>query len=232
MKFVDQNTEKEHKEYCGELDAVDAATGMQATRINAVDLYETAEKLLGLKIYAHSLVFATLAIEEMGKRALLFSIFLGVGGRGNKWRGFRQHTVKTAGMNKMLVALAKAYFPDIDEETLAAVNVGPSPKLLELKKQMALYSDCFTEGTSVIWHLPRNINWQSEAEARLSEAKAIVLNARDENKEELSILHKHIYGIDKDDESIVKFAIEAVNKELVEKGYKATNFMDIIVNLT
>jgi hypothetical protein len=75
VKVTDRDTGEDLTEYRGPLDAVAAATGMQAARLNAVDLYETATTLFEARRYSHSVAVAILAIEEIGKRALLLSIF-------------------------------------------------------------------------------------------------------------------------------------------------------------
>jgi AbiV family abortive infection protein len=65
------------KPYSGELTAIQAASAMQAARMNALDLMDTAAILHDLKRFAHSVLFSTLAIEEAGKLPIILSIFLG-----------------------------------------------------------------------------------------------------------------------------------------------------------
>jgi len=55
------------KQYSGDLDIHQAASAMQAARLNSVDLLDTADVLFTLKRFAHSVPFSILAIEESGK---------------------------------------------------------------------------------------------------------------------------------------------------------------------
>lgn len=82
--------------YGGALTPLQAASAMQAARLNARDLLETAELLYSLKRFAHSAALSTLALEEAGKLPILQGIFLGVGGDQSKlWRAYRRHQAKT-----------------------------------------------------------------------------------------------------------------------------------------
>lgn len=59
------------KPYGGELDSQQAASAMQAARLNAIELLDTADILFNLKRFPHSVVFSILAIEEAGKLPIL-----------------------------------------------------------------------------------------------------------------------------------------------------------------
>ena len=88
------------KPYSGKLTAIQAASAMQAARMNALDLMDTAAILHDLKRFPHSVFFSTLAIEEAGKLPVILSIFLGFNeARSNLWRAYRQHRAKTLGLN-------------------------------------------------------------------------------------------------------------------------------------
>lgn len=232
MKITDRDTGEDFTEYRGPLDAVAAATGMQAARLNAVDLFETAKTLFESRRYAHSIALAILSLEEMGKRALLLSIFLTGADADPKWRNYRRHIAKTVGLNHLLVGLALAYFPGLDADTLSAVAVGPSPEQLEVQKQLALYSDCLASQAGPVWHLPRNLDWRPEADARLAEAAAVVLNARDQTPEELALWYKHLHGVKGSDDEGIKQAVRALDAELRENGFQASGRVDIIMKLS
>lgn len=75
----EKESAQEPKAYVGALSAAQAAAAMQAARMNALDLMDTADILFSLKRFAHSVAFATLAVEEAGKLSLLLAILLGVG---------------------------------------------------------------------------------------------------------------------------------------------------------
>lgn len=232
MKITDLDTGENLGEYRGPLDAVAAATGMQAARLNAVDLYETAKLLFDSRRYAHSVALAILSVEEMGKRALLLSIFLTGADVNTRWRNYRRHIAKTAGLNQLLAGLALAYFPGLDADTLSAVAVGPSPAELEVQKQLALYSDCLVSQAGPVWHLPRNLDWAPEAQVRLAEAAAVVLNARDRTPEELAVWYKHLHGLKGSDEETIERAVKALDAELRENGFQAPGRVDIIMKLS
>ena len=72
---------KSHIQYHGELTPVHSATAMQAARLNALDLLDTAEMLFYFKRHAHSVAFSILSIEEAGKLVYLQLVFLGFGGK-------------------------------------------------------------------------------------------------------------------------------------------------------
>jgi AbiV family abortive infection protein len=232
VKLTDHDTGEDLTEYRGPVDAVAAATGMQAARLNAGELYETAKALFESRRFAHSVALAILAVEEMGKRALLLSIFLTGVDSDPRWPRYRRHTAKTAGVNQLLVGLALAYFPALDADTLNAVAVGPSPEELEVQKQLALYSDCLASQAGPVWHLPRNLDWEPDARARLAEAAATVLNARDQTPEELALWHKHLHGLKGSDDEAIKRAVEALDVELRDNGFHAAGRLDIIMKLS
>jgi AbiV family abortive infection protein len=175
--------------------------------------------------------FSILAIEEVGKRALVLSIFLGDETGVSSWDGYRRHTVKTSGLNQILVALAMAYFPDLEPEVLAQVAVGPSPAALEAEKQLSLYSDCLEATGSPAWHLPGNIDWETGAKERLAEAASLVLSCRDQTPEELDLWAKHLRGVPRSDELAMSRAVAELNAELREKGFLVPGRADILVNL-
>src|SRR5438876_10001333 len=70
-----------YKQYAGELDVHEAASAMQAARLNSVDLLDTADILFNLKRFAHSVPFSILAIEESSKLVILQAILFGLDDR-------------------------------------------------------------------------------------------------------------------------------------------------------
>src|SRR5258708_1716938 len=111
------------KQYLGGLTPVDAANAIRAARINAIELYDTADLLFHLKRFCHSLVFSTLAIEEAAKIFLLIMIFLELGGDHSKiWKAYRNHRAKTTWLNPMIESRVRATFPQIPHE--AAKRIG------------------------------------------------------------------------------------------------------------
>src|ERR1022692_2175496 len=115
-------SDKEHepespKQYLGGLTPIDAANAIRAARVNAIDLYDTADILFNLKRFCHSLVFSTLAIEEAAKISLLIMIFLELGGDHFKiWKAYRNHRAKTTWLNPIVESRVRDTFPQIPRE--------------------------------------------------------------------------------------------------------------------
>jgi AbiV family abortive infection protein len=210
---------KKLKPYSGELTATQAASAMQAARMNALDLMDTAAILHDLKRFAHSVFFSTLAIEEAGKLPVILSIFLGFDeARSNLWRAYRQHRAKTLGMNISVEARVRVNFPEIPELAVKEIGrTGPTPDALEFAKQMAVYSDCLEEARDMVCHLPRNSDWRNDAWERLCEAQAIVHGLRDYPPEELEIWLKHAKQVQTKGEGY-ECMLKPLHDELLEKG--------------
>jgi AbiV family abortive infection protein len=204
----------------GKLTATETASAMQAARLNALDLLDTAEILFQLKRFGHALVFATLAIEEAGKVPILFTLFLETAGAvEDHWRAYRSHRAKTAGLNLAIEARIRAEFPEIPHSEAEALgDAGPSSDDLEFSKQTAIYSDCFVSSQGVICHLPRNVDRRNEAAVRLAEARTLVFGLRDRTPEELEVWLTHTNAAKaegRDFRSIIK----SVHADLLSAGF-------------
>jgi AbiV family abortive infection protein len=132
------------RQYVGDLNSQTAASAMQAARLNATELLDTADLLFNLKRFQHSMTFSILAIEEVGKLAILQGILLSLGGtREQLWRSYRLHRAKTERLNAAILGRVRATFLDISlEQAKEIAERGPTPDELESAKQRALYSDC------------------------------------------------------------------------------------------
>ncbi len=210
---------KKLKPYSGNLTATQAASAMQAARMNALDLMDTAAILHDLKRFAHSVFFSTLAIEEAGKLPVILSIFLGFNeARSNLWRAYRQHRAKTLGLNISVEARVRVNFPQIPELAVKEIGrAGPRPDELEFAKQMAVYSDCLEEAGDMVCHLPRNSDWRNNAWERLCEAQAIIHGLRDYPPDELEIWLKHAKQVQSKGEDY-EYMLKPLHDELMEKG--------------
>jgi AbiV family abortive infection protein len=207
------------KAYSGELNAEQAAAAMQAARLNALDLLDTAEVLFNLRRLAHSIAFSILAIEETGKLPLLLMIFLGFGERTQYWKAYWLHRAKTRDMNVGIEVRVRATFPEIPGHTAREIGErGPTPDELESTKQRAIYSDCLEHMAEVICHLPRNVDWRDEACARLNEARALVHGLRDYPPEELRVWLRHAKDAQARGEGY-RSILRPLEAELVEKGF-------------
>ena len=205
--------------YDGKLDALSAATGLQAARLNAIDLVEASQLLFNSKKYHHSFALSTLAIEECGKIPIILSIFLELDDPKKMWKKYRHHRSKSNYLNTAIIAMAQAKFPNIDKKKLNMISQGPPPLYLDVMKQLSFYTDCISTHEGHIWHLPRDRDWQTEAKERLDEARAIALNLRDYSPAEFDIWHKHLVKYNRKSKEELKRAFKELKEELVEKGF-------------
>lgn len=226
------NKNKKTRQYSGDLNAVQAASAMQAARLNSIDLLDTADILFNQKRFAHSVFFSILSIEESGKLVLLQSILLGLDAPKKLWRSYRLHRAKTENLNLGIMARVRVAYPDIPiEEAQQIAENGPTPDDLEFAKQLSIYSDCINDSGKFVCHLPRNTDWRQEAWERLCEAKAIVLAPRDRSPEELEIWVKHLTTIRGTGKSLADI-LPNIHTELVEKGFIEKGSWDSILKDT
>lgn len=213
--------------YSGELDSQQAAAAMQAARLNAIELLDTADILFGLKRFPHSLVFSILSIEEAGKLAILQGILLGLGGtRAELWRRYRQHRAKTEMLSVGIWARIRATFPEIEPEHAQQIAArGPTPDDLETSKQRAIYSDCLEDRGSFACHLPKNVDWREAAWERLCEARAIALAPRDRPPEELEVWISHVSGARASGKTLAAVLPE-LHKDLLARGFHKEGFWE------
>jgi AbiV family abortive infection protein len=213
------------KKYEGNLTPFEAATGIQAARLNALDLVVTSELLYNRKRYAHSTAIATLSIEEAGKVPILLSIFLGLGQPTKKlWQDYRRHIAKTKTLNVGIESRIAVFFPEIEKETKNHIaNNGPNSSDLEVNKQLSLYSDCFETKEGVTWHVPQNTEWQKHAWERLNEAKALAHGLRDYSPEELAVWLQYAQKAKAENkqfsEMLKPLHDELLKKEFIKEGW-------------
>jgi AbiV family abortive infection protein len=224
-----ESERKAARQYAGELDPVQAALTMQAARLNAVDLLDTADILFNLKRFAHSVAFSILAIEESAKLAILQAILLSLGERPQLWRSYRLHRAKTENLNLGIMARVRAMYPEIPLEQAREIAArGPTPDELETAKQRAMYSDCLDDAGKMVCHSPRNLDWRQEAWERLCEARALVLAPRDRSPEELRVWVKHVSTARESGKTLAAILPE-IHKELVEKGFVQEGWWDTLL---
>jgi AbiV family abortive infection protein len=218
------------KQYFGGLTPVEAANAIRAARINAIDLYDTADLLFKLKRFCHSLVFSTLAIEEAAKISLLIMIFLELGGdRAKIWNAYRNHRAKTTWLNPIIESRVRATFPQIPREAAKKIGEsGPTPDQLESSKQRALYSDALEVSGTFVAHLPGLVNWRKQAWDRLCEAQAITLAARDYPPEELKVWLKHA-EMAKTSGTDIRSILPELHKDLLDKGFVKEGWWDTLL---
>ena len=227
---MSENQSGHSRQYRGELTAVQAANAIRAARLNALDLYDTAEMLFNLKRFQHSLAFSILAIEESAKLLFLLLLFIGPDAeRQRHWRDYRLHRAKTNLLNESLCARIRAEFPEIPLATAKAIGqMGPTPDDLEMLRQRAIYSDCYVVDSELICHQPGLAEFRHVAWERLCEAKALVFAARDRTPPELEIWKRHARAA-QDRGLDFASAIGPLHEELSEKGLITKGSWDSIL---
>ena len=205
--------------YTGPLSTLEAASAIQAARLNGLDLLETAKVRFEAQRYSHSVAFSVLALEEAGKVQIIMMMVTDLGDLREHWRAYRRHTSKTLLMNFAVELRASAHFPELSREELHDINsAGPSPDDLDALKQLALYSDVLETNAQPVVHLPSNIDWRDRAQERLAEAIALIPYLRDYTPEELELWATHGKRAK---ESGVSFAtlLKPLHDELLAKGF-------------
>lgn len=205
--------------YRGRLTPVQAAAGIQAARLNAMDLLETSRLLYEKGRYGHSLVFSILSVEETAKVTILKNVFLGITSEDEGWRAYRQHTKKASQLNFAIKCRISATFPEMAPEKVREIgNRGPSAEEMDALKQLCLYSDCLCSADAApVFHLPRNVDQKTAATSALADAEALVPYLRDYPPEELVVWLKHVREGRKKGQTFVQI-IKPLYEELLEKG--------------
>jgi AbiV family abortive infection protein len=217
------------KQYSGGLTAVDAANAIRAARLNAIELYDTADVLFHLKRFGHSLALSILAIEEAAKISIVMMIFLELGDRIKLWKAYRSHRAKTSWLNPIIESRVRASFPKLGREAAKEIGKrGPTPEFLEMSKQLTLYSDTLEEAGAFVSHLPSLGDWRKGAWERLCEAQAITLSARDYPPEELDVWLKHfreskLKGLDP------RSILPDLHNDLLQKGFVKEGWWDTLL---
>lgn len=209
--------------YSGPLTPHDAAAAMQAARLNALDLLASAKMLHEQGRFYHSTALCVLALEEAGKPHIVMSLLTGIAApdqsRDALWRAYRRHTAKTELFNFAIEMRASVHFPNLDEETCAAVRAnGPSPEDLDAAKQLGLYSDCFTIPEGVAVHLPGNLDCRDRSEALLREAGIVINYLRDYPPGELEVWARHTAAA-REKGCSLRDAMKGLYAELLDKGF-------------
>lgn len=103
--------------YSGPLNPLEAAAVIQAARLNAIDLLETAKVLRDNGRHCHSIAFSVLALEEAGKFQFVLALLLGFSSN-ELWQTYRRHTEKSAPFNFAIEMRAGVHFSELTPEEL------------------------------------------------------------------------------------------------------------------
>jgi AbiV family abortive infection protein len=165
------------------------ANAVRASRLNAIELADTADILYQQKRFPHSLALSVLSLEESAKPAILLAMLSADDSElAGLWRQYRNHRSKTEPMGLSLGSRIRAVMPEIPSEEARKIGMdGPSPDELETMKQRAIYSDCSDTGGDVMCHQPALAEWRKLAWERLCEAQALAFGLRDMPPPELEI---------------------------------------------
>jgi AbiV family abortive infection protein len=161
---------KKLEQYRGLLSPAEVADGMNAAHSNAQRLVADAELLLRENRPASSLALSILSIEESGKVSILRG--LAVAQSENEvlpiWKEYRSHVAK----NRLwpLIDLYLCGARKLDDFNELFKKDADHPFLLDMLKQIALYSDCLGNRH---WSIPAEVVDGPLASHLLQVAKAL-----------------------------------------------------------
>lgn len=177
------------------------------------------------------MAFSTLAIEECSKQTVLMTVLCAreEQQRAQAWKSYRSHLAKTEDLNKAIESRIRVTFPKISREDARKIGEsGPSPKELEYKKQLAIYSDCLVDDATGTFaaHSPQLAEWRELAWERLCEAQALVHALRDRTPEELAVFQKHF--LNRPADKAPQLFLKDLHEELLQKGCVKEGWWDAI----
>jgi AbiV family abortive infection protein len=176
-------------QFRGRLTFVQTANAIRASRLNAIELADTADMLFQLKRFAHSVALSILSLEESAKPAMLVAMLTADDGELSElWRSYHSHRAKTSSMGAHMGSQFRAMMPEIPPEEAHKIGEdGPSPDEFEAMKQRAIYSECYDWDGEVMCHQPGSAEWRQLAWERLCEAQTLAFGQRDIRPLELEL---------------------------------------------
>jgi AbiV family abortive infection protein len=163
-------TKRRLNQYSGKLTAEKVADGMNAAIQNATRLAADARLLFDNGRYASAMALAILAIEEVGKVAILRGLAVASEETALKsgWRDYRTHTKKNV-MWPLIFELKSGARCATDFAKLFDDNA-EHPQLLENVKQVCFYTDCLSDCN---WSVPEKIIERDLAQVILQAAEVM-----------------------------------------------------------
>ena len=157
--------------YSGPLTATQLADGMNAARENAARLRSDAELLTEHERYPSAASIAILAIEEVGKCALLREVALArrEGELREAWRAYRSHTKKNVAW--ILPELVAEGARTLSGLRRVVDEASDHPAVLDAVKQIGFYSDCLGKAH---WAVPSKVVEKDLANALIGIARVLV----------------------------------------------------------
>jgi len=203
--------------YSGWLTPAQAAAGMQAAMQNARSLMDDAELLIRTEKWARGAALSILAIEEAGKVPVLREILLARNEEDLKegWRAYRSHTKKN--VLHMWAVMAAGGAKHLDDFSQIYSGASDGPKLLDVVKQIGLYSDACGKCR---WAIPDEAVNKDFSRAIFGIASILARKGPFpfETKAELEIWVKHLKPVWKGPMNEMKKALLACYAEAKTKG--------------
>lgn len=201
-------------QYRGSLTPAQIAEGMNAAQQNATRLIEDAKLLLDSGRYPTALSLSILAIEEVGKNAVLRSLALARSREdiSQAWKEYRSHTKKNA--TWILPELVAAGARKLGDFRPMFDDSSDHPYLLDQLKQIGLYTDCLGKAH---WSQPQKVIEESLTRTMVQTAELLARD-RETTPREIELWVKHMKPVWKDNLGWMQQALVSWHREMREEG--------------
>ena len=180
---------KKLDQFSGPLNPAEIAAGMNHANKNGKRLLADAKILFKAGRYPSAAALAILSIEEFGKSGILRDLAVAKNQDEVRqaWREYRSHTRKN--VMWILPYLAAAGAKRLhDFEVMWCDNASEHPKLLDMIKQISIYTDCIGEKH---WSFPETIIDADPAQGIINIAE-ILSNEGEITEREIELWIKHM----------------------------------------
>lgn len=201
-------------QYFGKLDSEKAAEGINLAIENSQRLLKDAEILFEQESYSSSVALAILSIEESGKVPIIRRVLLEEDDkqRAKAWKSFRNHLQKNN--QWILPDLVSKGSNNLDELKKMFAEEAEHPKILNVLKQISLYTECVGKAK---WVYPDEVITKEIAEAKLQTA-TILCPDKEVTPLELDLWQKYLKPVWKSDMKSMKKAIIEWNRAMEKHG--------------
>ena len=201
-------------QYFGKLDPEKAAEGINLAIENSQRLLKDAEILFEHERYSSSVALAILSIEESGKVPIIKGVLLEEDDkqRAKEWKSFRNHLQKNN--QWILPELVSKGSNTLDELKKMFSEEAKHPKVLNVLKQISLYTECVGKAK---WVYPDEVITKEIAEAKLQTAR-ILCPEKEVTPLELDLWKKYLKPVWKTDLESMKKAIIEWNRAMEKHG--------------
>jgi AbiV family abortive infection protein len=201
-------------QYFGKLDSEKAAEGINLAIENSQRLLKDAEILFEQESYSSSVALAILSIEESGKVPIIRRVLLEEDDkqRAKEWKSFRNHLQKNN--QWILPDLVSKGSNTLDELKKMFAEEAEHPKILNVLKQISLYTECVGKAK---WVYPDEVITKEIAEAKLQSAR-ILCPEKEVTPLELDLWQKYLKPVWKTDMKSMRKAIIEWNRAMEKHG--------------